>query len=249
MAIPYILVPLATMTSKAWPVLVDASIKGSRPAGGRGLVDGGAAPRSAAQRHLVWLLAFSGAPGPADVFRFAAGMADSAALAGPRSPWQRWNRRRWSPRRPCRPSPAARRRSRTISWQSRGEETPPISGNRRQRGASDSPRAAAGMADAAELGAVAGGRLDLGMAALALRYGFGVVCLWRTARGARSVEDQQWRVLLDETAHALVVRRRVTLLESPRCTIPMTWGALRPVILLPIGRAWPVERRQVVRRA
>ena len=40
----------------------------------------------------------------------------------------------------------------------------------------------------------------LGIAAMAFRYALGVLCLWRTGRKARPVEDQRWRTLLEETA-------------------------------------------------
>lgn len=43
------------------------------------------------------------------------------------------------------------------------------------------------------------------------------------------------------------VPQRVRVLESPRCASPMTWGWLRPVILLPAeARHWPVDRLRIV---
>ncbi len=87
----------------------------------------------------------------------------------------------------------------------------------------------------------------VGMAVLLFRYVLGVVVVWRISRQARRVDDEGWLTVLGETAHTLVVRRRVVLLKSRQCKIPMTWGVMRPVVLLPARtKSWSVERRQVV---
>jgi beta-lactamase regulating signal transducer with metallopeptidase domain len=86
-----------------------------------------------------------------------------------------------------------------------------------------------------------------GLVTLLLRYVLGVVFVWRIGRQATPVTDAAWLAVLRETARCLAVRRRVALLESSRCTIPMTWGLRRPMVLLPTAsRAWPGERRQAV---
>jgi hypothetical protein len=57
MALQYALVSLATMISKALPVLVDASLKGAILLAAAGLLTLAMRRASAAQRHLVWVLA------------------------------------------------------------------------------------------------------------------------------------------------------------------------------------------------
>lgn len=57
MSLQYTLTALATMFSKATPILVDASIKGAVVLAAAGLLTLALRRDSAAQRHLVWLLA------------------------------------------------------------------------------------------------------------------------------------------------------------------------------------------------
>ena len=53
--------------------------------------------------------------------------------------------------------------------------------------------------------------------------------------------------LTEQLAQQLGIRRQVCVLESSWASIPLTWGVLRPVILLPEeARDWPTERLRVV---
>ena len=83
----------------------------------------------------------------------------------------------------------------------------------------------------------------VGMAVLLFRYVLGVVVVWRISRQARRVDDEGWLTVLGETAHTLVVRRRVVLLKSRQCKIPMTWGSNVP------GCAFTSPNQILVRRA
>ena len=60
------------------------------------------------------------------------------------------------------------------------------------------------------------------------------------ARRARRLETPQWANRVAAAQCALGLTRRVTVLVSSRAVVPMTWGIVRPVILLP-SRAlrWP----------
>jgi beta-lactamase regulating signal transducer with metallopeptidase domain len=66
----------------------------------------------------------------------------------------------------------------------------------------------------------------------------------RLRRGAQPVVDGPW---YDATRRALVsatLDREIEVLESDEVTMPMTWGIVRPVVLLPReGRAWSADRR------
>ncbi len=77
-----------------------------------------------------------------------------------------------------------------------------------------------------------------------------VTGLWRVARLRRSattVGDDSWLRLLETHCNDLKLRRTVRLLKSPQTRMPLTWGALRPVLLLPEEACeWPESRRTMV---
>lgn len=67
------------------------------------------------------------------------------------------------------------------------------------------------------------------------------------AREATPAEDAGLVALLAEAQRASGVQRRVRLLVSARATVPMTWGMLRPVVLLPnAARGWLKEHQRAV---
>jgi protocatechuate 3,4-dioxygenase beta subunit len=72
--------------------------------------------------------------------------------------------------------------------------------------------------------------------------------LRKATRGAIAVRGGEWAELVGELSKALGLRRRVTLLLSDGQVMPMTWGWLRPVVLLPAeaGRWEPGRRRDVL---
>lgn len=71
----------------------------------------------------------------------------------------------------------------------------------------------------------------------------------RVARASSPVHGG-WRVaLLRRTCAELGITRRVKLLEGDMHAMPMTWGVLRPVVLVPsTSEAWPSARFQAVLR-
>jgi beta-lactamase regulating signal transducer with metallopeptidase domain/endonuclease YncB( thermonuclease family) len=86
-----------------------------------------------------------------------------------------------------------------------------------------------------------------GTALLALRLGFGLARVWWLERRAEEITDDAWVRAVDLLARRLRVGRIVTLLRAPGATVPMTWGLLRPVVLLPAeADAWDDERRAAV---
>jgi len=86
-----------------------------------------------------------------------------------------------------------------------------------------------------------------GFALVFLRTATGVAGLWRLERGSRLETSLSWLDLLRRLASGLGLRRRVALLKSHRRRMPMTWGVMRPRLLLPeVSEAWPAERRRVV---
>ena len=83
---------------------------------------------------------------------------------------------------------------------------------------------------------------------LALGYlGFGQFQLGEISRKARRLAGGDWTCLLKETCEILCLDRPVILLQSSDHVMPLTWGWLRPVVLLPAEAAqWPEERRRIV---
>ncbi|HEX7240666.1 MAG TPA: M56 family metallopeptidase [Longimicrobiaceae bacterium] len=86
-----------------------------------------------------------------------------------------------------------------------------------------------------------------GALALLARLALGVGRLWHLSRRAEAVRDLRWSTLAAEVSEDLGLRRPVRLLRGPRASMPITWGTLRPVVLLPAeADAWPEARRRVV---
>ena len=87
----------------------------------------------------------------------------------------------------------------------------------------------------------------LGVTLVLARLLVGSLGVQRLARRAEPVLDAEWHLLLQRLARQLGVRRPVTLLRSDRRAVPVTWGVVYPVILLPSdAMAWSAERRRLV---
>jgi beta-lactamase regulating signal transducer with metallopeptidase domain len=87
----------------------------------------------------------------------------------------------------------------------------------------------------------------LGVALLAARLAYGVARVWWLRRRAVEITDESWVRIVDGLARRLRVGRMVTLLREQRTSVPMTWGVISPVVLLPgEADAWNDERRTVV---
>jgi len=66
-------------------------------------------------------------------------------------------------------------------------------------------------------------------------------------RVTRPVQDEAWRVLVEELSLELGLHRHVRLLQASGPAMPMTWGIRRPAILLPAeADEWSAERRRDV---
>lgn len=66
------------------------------------------------------------------------------------------------------------------------------------------------------------------------------------ARKAAPVNDE-WRTLVESIGTSLGVRRPVSLFRIDTPTMPLTWGLIRPAVLLPaVADEWPDSRRRAV---
>jgi beta-lactamase regulating signal transducer with metallopeptidase domain len=81
--------------------------------------------------------------------------------------------------------------------------------------------------------------------ALLLRLALGIMRVRREV--SRPAEDESWLPLARELAADVGVGQRVTFATGAPDAMPMTWGFLRPVVLLPDGvETWPVARLRAV---
>ncbi|HEV8150907.1 MAG TPA: M56 family metallopeptidase, partial [Gemmatimonadales bacterium] len=86
-------------------------------------------------------------------------------------------------------------------------------------------------------------------ATLLIRLLIGFVRLARLTRRAAPVNAPEWARLLNDSARSFGVHRPVRLLASEETQVPMTWGIVRPVVLLtPDYDEWSPERRRSVIR-
>jgi len=85
----------------------------------------------------------------------------------------------------------------------------------------------------------------LGFAVVSARFALGAGrASWMAPRAA---EARHASAILEEVRRGLGIRRRVRVLESADAPMPLTWGILRPVVLLPEGsRDWPPARLRTV---
>ena len=82
---------------------------------------------------------------------------------------------------------------------------------------------------------------------LLLRLAAGWWGVRRLSRRSVTVEDPAWGRLLKDLCWMLDVDRPVRLVRSESASMPMTWGTLRPTVLVPAGaEGWTPGRRRVV---
>lgn len=84
-------------------------------------------------------------------------------------------------------------------------------------------------------------------AALLLRLAFGFLLVRWFALRAYPLYENGWNELNAELAHTIGLNDPIQLLGSPHIATPMTWGVVRPVVMLPsAAEDWTDERRRVV---
>ena len=90
-------------------------------------------------------------------------------------------------------------------------------------------------------------RIWFGGAVLSLAWlAAGWLSLFRLSKSCRRIEDGSLAQILAEVANKLSIGRPVLLLSSRRA-IPMTWGLLRPKVLLPdAALTWPESKVRMV---
>ncbi len=83
--------------------------------------------------------------------------------------------------------------------------------------------------------------------ALLLRMAAGVVGVGIVARRSTEITDEIALRELDRACDHLRLEREVHLLRSNNITVPVVWGLVKPILLLPAASTeWPAERLRVV---
>lgn len=212
--------------------------------------------RSAALRHSLWAMALCGAIVMPVVSRLAPGWRlpvlpaaaveerRPTALAGavpapmPATP---------DGAMPRTFIPAAPGRSTDRSRPARPAPPRPVAAPRRAEPIEATPLP---LRDAVASWSIPGGWLaawGLGALAAGLPTLLGLLSNRRVRRRSRPVVDADWLALAESLRQGLEIGRPVELLQCEGSAIPMTWGILRPVILLPEGASdWPEQKRRLV---
>ncbi|MGA2531481.1 MAG: M56 family metallopeptidase [Candidatus Aminicenantales bacterium] len=83
-----------------------------------------------------------------------------------------------------------------------------------------------------------------GLIVLLLRLALGLAGALRLSREARPLDDSVWQRLVFRFLSTVALKRRVRLKSHKRIVVPLTWGVIRPVILMPDdSRNWDEDRR------
>jgi beta-lactamase regulating signal transducer with metallopeptidase domain/tetratricopeptide (TPR) repeat protein len=89
--------------------------------------------------------------------------------------------------------------------------------------------------------------VSLFAAIMLFQMALGVIGVWFVARKAEELTHDDALRALDEARDQLALRLEVRLLRSSRISVPVIWGFVRPVLLLPADVVtWPAERLRVV---
>ncbi len=109
------------------------------------------------------------------------------------------------------------------------------------------PAASVANASSVQLTAALVALWALGCAAVLARLVYGTIGVWRLARRAERVGDGRSLALVQQLAARLRIRRPVIVLRGDGLRVPVTWGIVYPVVLLPVDAdRWPEARRRLV---
>ncbi len=86
----------------------------------------------------------------------------------------------------------------------------------------------------------------IGMLVVLLPLLAGLVGIWRIARRGQRITDGSLAALADELVGQLGIKRRVTLLRT-EAEMPLTWGIIRPQVLIPAdAENWSTDQQRSV---
>lgn len=87
----------------------------------------------------------------------------------------------------------------------------------------------------------------LGVAFVLARLAFGILRMWRITRDAECLTDYQWSATTTRLRGVLDLPEHISVYASDEVELPVTWGVLRPVVVLPSDSVeWSNEWRHIV---
>jgi beta-lactamase regulating signal transducer with metallopeptidase domain len=84
-----------------------------------------------------------------------------------------------------------------------------------------------------------------GLTLILARQIFGLYGAYKLSREAEDLKSSFWRHLLHRFLEAISVKRKVDLLRNAKVKVPLTWGWLKPVVIMPYdSESWTAEQRE-----
>jgi beta-lactamase regulating signal transducer with metallopeptidase domain len=84
-----------------------------------------------------------------------------------------------------------------------------------------------------------------GFVFILMRQIFGLYGAYRLSKEAEDLKSSFWRHLLNRFLEAVSVKKNVDLLHHKKVKVPLTWGWLRPVVIMPDNAdVWTAEQRE-----
>ncbi len=85
---------------------------------------------------------------------------------------------------------------------------------------------------------------SVGLMALLSRIFFGLYGAHRLTRQGKEISDSRWRQVLNHFLEAISIKRKISLFSHKNVNIPLTWGVIKPVVILPAeSRNWTQDQR------
>lgn len=86
-----------------------------------------------------------------------------------------------------------------------------------------------------------------GFAFLMIRLISNMYQLRELRKNSEPVKNIKWLEISKQVSKSLNIHRKVTLLQSDKVTMPMTWGFFRPYVLIPTsGQRWNIRRKKMI---
>ncbi len=83
-----------------------------------------------------------------------------------------------------------------------------------------------------------------GLIVLLFRIFIGLYGAHRLTRQGKEISDSSWRHLLNHFLEAISIKRKISLFSHKNVNIPLTWGVIKPVVILPTeSRNWTQDQR------
>lgn len=83
-----------------------------------------------------------------------------------------------------------------------------------------------------------------GLVVLLSRIFIGLYGAHRLTRQGKEISDSSWRQLLNHFLEVISIKRKISLFSHKNVNIPLTWGVIKPVVILPTeSRNWTQNQR------